>query len=74
MPVPCAYRFSPGLNQKFPQKLCIIDTSKYTEGPNGTLGCRKEDLFNVKEDFFPIVISIETVYPDGYKGRGKKNI
>ena len=28
----------------------------------------------VKDDFFPIVISIETVYPEGYKGRGKKNI
>jgi len=28
----------------------------------------------MKEDFYPIVISIETVYPEGYTGKGKKNI
>ena len=26
------------------------------------------------QDFYPIVITIETVYPDNYKGKGRKNI
>ena len=74
MPVACAYKFSSGLKQKFPKDLFIIDTTKYNEGQNGNQGCRKEDLFNAKDDFYPIVISIETIYPEGYRGKGKKNI
>ena len=71
---PVSYKFSPGLQQKLPEKLCLIDISPYTQGPDGTQGCRKEDLFTVKPDFYPIVISIETIYPPGYKGKGRKNI
>ena len=57
-----------------PANLCIIDTSVYSEGSEGTLGTRKEDLLNNTDYFYPIVISIETVYPVGYKGKGRKNI
>ena len=32
------------------------------------------DLVNHTEDFFPIVITIETIYPEGYRGKGRKNI
>lgn len=74
MPTPCAYKFSSGLEQKFPSKLFVIETSKYNQGTGGVQGCRQEDLFNITEDFYPIVISIETVYPENYKGRGKRNI
>lgn len=35
MPIPSAFKFSPGLDQKFPSKLCIIDTSKYNQSSNG---------------------------------------
>ena len=27
----------------------------------------------MKEDFCPLVIQIETIYPENYKGKGKKN-
>ena len=74
MPVACAYKFSSGLNQSLPSKVCIIDTAKYNEGPTGNQGTRQEDLFTVKEDFYPIIISIETIYPENYRGKGKKNI
>ena len=52
----------------------MIDTSLYNEDINGTIGCRREDLVNYSEFFYPIVISIETIYPPGYKGKGRKNI
>ena len=74
MPKPVSYKFSPGLQQSLPENLCVIDTSAYNQGIDGTQGCRKEDLFTVKEDFYPIVVSIETIYPAGYKGKGRKNI
>ena len=57
-----------------PNNLCVIDMALYNEGPEGTLGCRTDDLVTNTEYFFPIVISIETVYPVGYKGKGRKNI
>mgnify|MGYP001033252478 CR=1 FL=1 len=46
----------------------------YNEDINGTIGCRKEDLLSHSEYQYPVVISIETVYPAGYKGKGRKNI
>lgn len=52
----------------------MIDTSVYSEDINGTIGCRREDLVSYSEYFYPIVISIETLYPQGYKGKGRKNI
>jgi hypothetical protein len=33
-----------------------------------------EDLITLKEDYYPIVISIETLYPENYTGRAKKSI
>jgi len=74
MTKPHAFIFSSGLNQKFPANLFTVDTSIYDQGPNGIQGCRKEDLFIAKEDFYPIVISIETIYPDSYLGKGRKTI
>jgi len=45
------------------------------QSSTGTQGCKREDLFeDGLRDFFPIIISIETIYPENYKGRGKKNI
>ena len=35
---------------------------------------RIEDLTTLREDYYPIVISIETVYPSNYTGRAKKSI
>ena len=33
-----------------------------------------QDLTHYREDFFPIVIAIESIFPDNYKGRAKKSI
>lgn len=33
-----------------------------------------EDLVNTKDDYYPIVMSIEAVYPSNYTGRAKKSI
>jgi hypothetical protein len=33
-----------------------------------------EDLTQPKDDYYPIVISIEAVYPANYTGRAKKSI
>ena len=74
MQLPCAYKFSKGLKQKFPQDVFTLDISKYNQGPDGTLGCREIDLYHYTDDSYPIVISIETFYPEGYRGKGKKNI
>ena len=41
MPLPCAFKFSPGLKQKFPGGLFVFDPTKYDQGPDGTLGCRQ---------------------------------
>ena len=51
-----------------------MDISKYNQGPNGTPGTREMDLYKVSEDSYPIIISIETIYPEGYRGKGRKNI
>lgn len=74
MPPSQAFKFSAGLKRKFPSQLCIIDTQKYNAGPEGTPGTRMEDLFSHRDDFYPIVISIETIYPQGYRGKGRRNI
>ena len=69
MPPPCAFRFSAGLNQKFPSRVFIIDVQQLRP----QLIAPDLDLFTPKGDFCPIVIQIETVYPPNYRGRGKKN-
>ncbi len=33
-----------------------------------------EDLTTLKDDFYPVVISIEAIYPQNYTGRAKKSI
>lgn len=64
LPSPNAYKFSAGLKQQFPPHVCNINTSLY----------RLEDLINVKDDYYPIVITIEAIYPPNYTGRAKKSI
>ena len=55
---PVSYKFSGGIRQEFPQKAFIIDFSKFKE----------EDIFSHKEDeYYPIVITIETDYPASVK-------
>ena len=44
--------------------VCIINTGLF----------KTEDLTQVKDDYYPIVISIEAVYPPNYTGRAKKSI
>lgn len=63
LPHPNAYKFSSGLKQQFPPQVCNINSTVY----------RNEDLTTLKEDYYPIVIVIETLFPEGYTGRGKKS-
>jgi hypothetical protein len=63
-PEPVSCKFSPGLKQKFPPNIININPSSYP----------KEDLTMYKDDYFPIVLSIETHYPSDYTGRAKKSI
>jgi len=73
LPVANAYKFSPGLNQDFPSKLWTFDTSAYNKAAK-VYGGKLEDLFSAYDDCYPLVISIETIYPEVYSGKGKKNI
>jgi hypothetical protein len=63
-PNPNAYKFSSGLKQQFPNSIAVLTSSMY----------KIEDLVNVKDDYYPIVMSIEAVYPSNYTGRAKKSI
>jgi hypothetical protein len=48
---PVSYKFSAGMRQKFPERACVIDISKFDQ----------EDLTSIKEnEYYPIVITIET--------------
>jgi hypothetical protein len=40
---------------------------------NSTL-YRSEDLTTTKEDYYPIVITIEAIYPPNYTGRARKSV
>jgi len=40
---------------------------------NSTL-YRSEDLITTKEDYYPIVITIEAIYPPNYTGRARKSV
>ena len=35
---------------------------------------KTDDLIAVKDDYYPIVISVEAVYPANYTGRAKKSV
>jgi hypothetical protein len=35
---------------------------------------RSEDLTTLKEDYYPIVITIEAIYPPNYAGRARKSV
>ena len=61
---PNAYKFSPGLKQKFPRNVCRLNLGQY----------QMHDLTHYREDFYPIVIAIESIFPASYKGRAKKSI
>jgi hypothetical protein len=64
LPNPNAYKFSSGLKQQFPQKVCLINSTLY----------RTDDLTTLKEDYYPIVITIEAIYPPNYSGRARKSV
>ncbi len=64
LPSPNAYKFSPGLKQQFPPQVCMINSTLY----------RTEDLTTLREDYYPVVITIETLYPASYAGKAKKSI
>ena len=49
--------------QEFPQNACIIDISKYSEA----------DLTDYTSDYYPIIITAETIYVDGMENSGTKN-
>jgi hypothetical protein len=60
-----SFKFSAGLNQRFNQTSFKVDLSGYDE----------DDLTSFRQDdYYPLVIGIETVFPDKYKGRAKRSI
>ena len=61
---PNAYKFSAGLRQQFPKNVCRLQLDKY----------QVNDLTHYREDYYPIVIAIESIFPSTYKGRSKKSI
>mmetsp|Transcript_47852 Transcript_47852/g.35073 ORF Transcript_47852/g.35073 Transcript_47852/m.35073 type:complete len:221 (+) Transcript_47852:206-868(+) len=61
-PNPTAYKFSSGLKQQFPENVCVLKASDF----------KLDDLVSLKEDYYPVVISIEAIYPANYTGRAKK--
>lgn len=63
LPCPNQYKFSKGLDQDFPPKVNVLTPSLY----------KKQDLTEAKDDYFPLVIMIETDYPSDYKGKAKKS-
>ena len=61
---PNAYKFSSGLKQKLPKGVCRLSLGQY----------RVQDLTHYREDYYPIVIAIESLFPASYRGRAKKSI
>jgi hypothetical protein len=53
LPHPNAYKFSAGLKQQFPPQVCMINSTLY----------RNDDLTTLRDDYYPIVITIEALYP-----------
>jgi hypothetical protein len=75
LPAPCSYKFSPGLGQKFPSHMWSLDTSVFGDESKDKYNIGYDNLFSSTNDlFYPIVLSIETVYPSTYTGKGRKNI
>jgi hypothetical protein len=48
---------------QFPSQVCLLNPAQY----------KLEDLTSVKDDYYPIVISIEAIYPNNYAGRAKRS-
>ncbi|CAI2374679.1 unnamed protein product [Moneuplotes crassus] len=63
LPCPNQYKFSAGIGQDFPPKVNILNPTAYKE----------LDLTEAKDDYFPVVLMIETDYPEDYKGKAKKS-
>jgi len=63
LPCPNQYKFSQGIGQDFPPKVNILNSALYKE----------QDLTEAKDDYFPVVLMIETEYPSDYKGKAKKS-
>lgn len=61
---PNAYKFSSGLKQSLPSNVCRLNLKQYSP----------QDLIHYMDNYFPIVIGIEAIFPDSYKGRCKKSI
>lgn len=59
-----AYKFSAGLKQVFPSEVSRINLDQY----------QMHELTIQREDYFPIVISIESIFPQSHQGKVKKNI
>lgn len=63
LPCPNQYKFSKGLDQDFPAKVNVLTPSLY----------KQQDLTEAKDDYFPLVLMVETDYPSDYKGKAKKS-
>lgn len=61
---PNAYKFSSGLKQTLPKNVCRLNLRQYSV----------QDLIHFMDNYFPIVIAIEAIFPDSYKGRCQKSI
>lgn len=63
LPSPSQYKFEAGTGQDFPPKLCMFNPSDYNQ----------DSLIEAKDDYYPIVLMIETNYPKDYKGKAKNS-
>ena len=61
---PNAYKFSPGLKQQFPKSVCRLNLKQYSP----------QELIHYMDNYYPIVLAIESIFPENYKGRCKKSI
>jgi len=61
---PNAFKFSSGLKQKLPSGICPMNLTQYP----------MRDLTHYRDDFYPVVIAIEALFPASYRGRVKKSV
>ena len=61
---PNAYKFSPGLKQSLPKNACRLNLKQYSP----------QELIHYMDNYYPIVLAIEAIFPENYKGRCKKSI
>ena len=59
-----SFKMSAGLKQTFPSKVTQFDLSKFEES----------DLTVHRRDYYPVVITAETIFPDVHRGKSRRQI